>query len=180
MPAHMPAPLPDYMPAVLRAYVRAIDTLTYRIGRFAMYLLYVIMAILVWSSLTKFMHVPAIWTLEMAQFTLVAYYMLGAPYSFQLDSNVRMDLIYGRFTTKGRAVWDVLTVFCLMFYLGVMLWGSLDSTIYAVEMKEVNPTAWRPPLWPVKAIITFSFALMLLQATVHLIRDIATLRGGKI
>ena len=90
------------------------------------------------------------------------------------------DLIYARFTTRGQALTDALTVFCLMFYLGVMLWGAFDSTVYAFEMNEVNPTAWRPPLWPIKSIITFSFLLMLLQAGVHLIRDIATIRGVKI
>ena len=168
------------MPRWSLAYLRGVEALNYRIGRFAMYLLYVMMGILIWSSLTKFMHVPAIWTLEMAQFTLVAYYMLGAPYTFQLGTNVRMDLIYSRFSPRGQAIWDIFTVFCLMFYLGVMLWGAFDATSYAVAMKEVNPTAWRPPLWPIKAIITLSFALMLLQASAHLIRDIALIRGERV
>ncbi|MCT2538869.1 TRAP transporter small permease subunit [Sedimentimonas flavescens] len=168
------------MPGWCHAYVRFVEGMNRRVGRFAMYLLYVIMAILLWSSVTKIMHVPALWTLEMAQFTLVAYYMLGAPYSFQLGTNVRMDLFYARFTTKGQAMWDVFTVFVLMFYLGVMLWGAFDSTVYSFSVNERNPTAWRPPLWPIKSIITISFALMLLQAGVHLIRDIATVRGEKI
>lgn len=168
------------MPAWTRAYVRFVETMNYRVGRIAMYLLYVMMAILLWSSVTKIMHVPALWTLEMAQFTLVAYFMLGAPYSLQLDTNVRMDLIYARFTTKGQALWDVFTVFCLMFYLGVMLWGAFDATAYSFAVNERNPTAWRPPLWPIKSVITFAFALMLLQASAHLIRDIATIRGEKI
>ena len=93
---------------------------------------------------------------------------------------ITMDLIYARFTTKGQAVWDVFTVFCLMFYLGVMLWGAFDATAYSFAVNERNPTAWRPPLWPIKSVITFAFALMLLQASAHLIRDIATIRGEKI
>lgn len=168
------------MPRALIAYVRFIDRLNARLGTFAMYLLYVMMGIMLFSSATKIMHIPAIWTLEMAQFTLVAYYMLGAPWVLQTDANVRMDLIYARFTTKGRALTDVFTIFCLMFYLGVMLWGSFDSTVYSFSVGERNPTAWRPVLWPLKTIITFSFALMLLQASSLLLRDIATLRGEKI
>lgn len=168
------------MPDTLKAYVRFIDRLNARIGRGAMYLLYVIMAIMLFSSVTKFLHVPAIWTLEMAQFTLVAYYMLGAPWSLQTDSNVRMDLLYARFSRRGQARMDVFTVFCLMFYLGVMLWGAFDSTVYSFETGERNPTAWRPVLWPLKVIITLSFALMLLQAISLLIRDVATLRGEEI
>ncbi|MDF1621169.1 TRAP transporter small permease subunit [Pseudothioclava nitratireducens] len=168
------------MPGWTKTYVRWIEALNYRVGRFAMYLLYAMMAILLWSSVTKFIHIPALWTLEMAQFTLVAYYMLGAPYSLQLGTNVRMDLLYSRFSPKGQAIWDVFTIFALMFYLGVMLYGAVDSTAYAIEFNERNPTAWRPPLWPIKVIISVSFLLMLLQASVHLIRDIAVIRGEEI
>jgi TRAP-type mannitol/chloroaromatic compound transport system permease small subunit len=165
------------MPPALIRFVRAVEALNYRVGRFAMYLLFVMMAILLWSSLTKMFKVPAIWTLEMAQFTLVAYYLLGAPYSLQLGSNVRMDLLYSGWSVRKRAFWDMLTVFCLMFYLGVMLYGAVESTIYSFETGERNPTAWRPYLWPLKVTICLAFLLMLLQAIAHLIRDVATLRG---
>lgn len=164
------------MPGFLISYVHFVEAMNRRVGKFAMYLLFVMMAIMLWSSATKIHRVPAIWTLEMAQFTLVAYYMLGAPWALQTDANVRMDLLYSRWSKRGQAAWDAFTVFALMFYLGVMLWGSFDSTLYAIEYNEVNPTAWRPVLWPIKSIITFSFFLMLLQASAHLIRDIATLR----
>ncbi|WP_420344968.1 TRAP transporter small permease subunit [Paenirhodobacter sp.] len=168
------------MPEALKTYVRFIDGLNARIGRAAMYLLYAIMGIMIFSSVTKILHVPAIWTLEMAQFTLVAYYMLGAPWSLQTDANVRMDLVYARFSRREQARMDIFTFFCLMFYLGVMLWGAFDSTVYSFETGERNPSAWRPVLWPLKVVITLSFALMLLQAISLMIRDIATLRGETI
>lgn len=164
------------MSQYLKSYVYFVEGVNRTIGKFAMYLLYVMMAIMIFSSVTKFMHMPAMWTLEMAQFTLVAYYMLGAPWALQEGANVRMDLLYSRASKRGQAAWDAFTIFVLMFYLGVMLWGSFDSTLYAINVGEVNPTAWRPVMWPIKTIITFSFFLMLLQASAHLIRDIATIR----
>ncbi|WP_312531802.1 TRAP transporter small permease subunit [Paracoccus sp. (in: a-proteobacteria)] len=165
------------MPNWAICYVRGVERVNYRIGRFAMYLLFVIMGVLLWSSLTKMFKFPSLWTLEMAQFTLVAYYLLGAPYSMQLGANVRMDLLYARLPIKRQAAWDIVTIFFLLFYLGVMLWGAVDSTAYSFRVSERAPSAWRPPLWPIKVIITFSFVLMILQAIAHLIRDIAILRG---
>lgn len=165
------------MPGWIKTYVRWAEALNYRVGRTAMYLLFVIMGILLWSSITKIARVPSLWTLEMAQFTLVAYYLLGAPYTFQLGTNVRMDLLYSRLRPRTQALWDVFTIFALMFYLGVMLYGALESTIYSFETGERNPTAWRPVLWPIKTIVCVSFVLMLLQSVVHLFRDIAILRG---
>jgi len=168
------------MPSWVVAFVRGVEALNHRIGRTAMYLLFVIMAILLWSSVTKMFRIPSLWTLEMAQFTLVAYYLLGAPYSLQLGAHVRMDLLYARLPQRKQLWWDVFTILALMFYLGVMVWGAFSSTAYSFEFNERSPTAWRPVLWPIKVIITVSFVLMLLQALCFLIRDIATLRGRPI
>ena len=168
------------MPGWIRSYVRLVEGFNRRLGKVAMYLLYVIMGIMLFSSITKIAHIPALWTLEMAQFTLVAYYMLGAPWSLQGDTNVRMDLLYARRSKKGKAWWDAFTVLALMFYLAIMVYSAFDSTVYSFEYNERNPSAWRPYLWPIKVIITAGFFLMLLQATVLLIRDIATIRGEDI
>jgi len=39
------------MPAYLLSFVRIVDAINYRIGRIAMYLLFAMMGILLWSSL---------------------------------------------------------------------------------------------------------------------------------
>jgi TRAP-type C4-dicarboxylate transport system permease small subunit len=57
----------------IRAYVRVVEGLNRRVGRFAMYLLFAMMAILLWSSISKTFFVPSLWTLEMAQFAMVAF-----------------------------------------------------------------------------------------------------------
>lgn len=168
------------MPEAIKAYVRAVEWVNYRVGRATMYLLFVLMAVMIWSTASKIIHLPANWTLETAQFVFVAYYLLGAPYSMQLDSNVRMDLLYGRLSRRGQVVLDVFTIFALMFYLGVMLYGAIDSTIYSISINERSPTAWRPPMWPIKLVTCVAFALLLLQALAHFFRDVATLRNETI
>ena len=165
------------MPRFIVRYVRLVDWLNYGIGRFAMYLLFVLMGVLLWSTLTKMFATPALWTLEMAQFTMVAYYMLGGPYSMQMGSNVRMDLFYGGWSDRTRAAFDALTIFALMFYLGVLLYGGIDSTIYALSYGERSPSAWRPYIAPVKIISCIGITLMLLQCTAIFFRDVAKLRG---
>ncbi len=168
------------MPEAIKAYVRAVEWVNYRVGRAAMYLLFVLMAVMIWSTASKVVHLPANWTLETAQFVFVAYYLLGAPYSMQLDSNVRMDLVYGRLSRRGQVILDVFTIFALMFYLGVMLYGAIDSTLYSISINERSPTAWRPPMWPIKLVTCIAFALLLLQALAHFFRDVATLRNETI
>ena len=162
-----------------KRYIRVIDAINYRLGRIMMYGIFVMMAILLWSSISKTFFLPSLWTLEMAQFAMVAYYILGGPYSIQMGSNVRMDLFYGAWRPCTKALVDAFTVFFLMFYLGVMLYGAVDSTIYAFEYGERSPTAWRPYLWPVKVVMTVGFFLMLLQAISELFKDILILTEDK-
>ncbi len=168
------------MPNWIKAYVRFVDALNYRVGRFSMYLLFVLMGILLWSSISNILRQNAIWTLEMAQFTMVAYYMLGGPYSLQLDSNVRMDLLYHHWSDRTKAWFDAFSVFALLFYLGVLLYGAVESTIYSLEYAERSPTAWRPYIAPIKIIMCVGIFLMLLQAIAFFFKDVAKLRGEEL
>ncbi|NBQ29036.1 MAG: TRAP transporter small permease subunit, partial [Rhodobacteraceae bacterium] len=119
------------MTALLR-FSGVIDGLNRWIGFIVMYGIFVLMAILLWSSVSKTFFVPSLWTLEMAQFAMVAYYMLGGPYSILVGSNVRMDLFYGNWSLRRKATVDVITVFFLIFYLVVLLRGALSSTAYSL------------------------------------------------
>lgn len=168
------------MPNVIKTYVRWVDAINYRIGRMAMYLLFVLMAVLLWSSISKTFFNPSIWTVEMAQFLMVAYFIIGGPYSLQMGSNVRMDLFYGNWSLRTKAWVDAITIMCMIFYLGVMLYGAYESTSYSLQYNERNATAWRPVLWPIKIVISCGILLMLLQAIAEFFRDIARLRGEEL
>ena len=165
------------MPVILLRYVRIVDAVNYSVGRVVMYGVFVMAAILLWSSVSKTFFLPSLWTLEMAQFAMVAYYILGGPYSIQLGSNVRMDLFYGNWTLRRKAWFDVFTVLFLIFYLGVLLYGGISSTAYAFEYGERSYSSWRPYMWPIKTLMCIGLALMLLQAVSELLKDVAKLRG---
>ena len=185
------------MIATMRTYVRVVDAVNYRIGRMVMWGLFAMMAILLWSSFSKTFFLPSLWTLEMAQFAMVTYFIVGGPYAMQMGSNVRMDLFYHNWSTRRKAAVDAFTVLFLLFYLGVLLYGALGSTAYSlgywgkeplaffgglisgseeVGRLERSSTAWRPYIWPVKTLMILGFTLMLLQAVSELFKDIARLQ----
>ena len=195
------------MPKVALIYIRWVDAMNRFVGRIAMYLIFVLVGVMVWSSMSKTFFTPSLWTLETAQFVMVAYYILGGPYSIQLGSNVRMDLFYGGWSVKTKAWIDAFTVFFLLFYLGVLLYGAVGSTAYSLGYfgmepftffwdlfvtfitqgieaarnmlgrMERSPTAWRPLMWPVKSMLCVGVILMLLQTIAELLRDIGRIRG---
>ena len=165
------------MPNWTRTFVRYVEALNYRVGRFAMYLLFALMAVMLWSSFARTALTPAIWTDEMGQFLMVGYFMLGGAYAIQMDSAVRMDLLYSRWSDRTKAVVDVITIFALLFYLGVLLYGGIESTAYAFEYGERRRGLWRPYMWPIKVVMCIGITLMILQFIAILFKDIAKLKG---
>jgi len=188
-------------------YIHVVDALNRALGRIAMYLIFVLVGILLWSSISKTFFMPSLWTLESAQFVMVAYYILGGPYSIQLGSNVRMDLFYGNWSLRTKAWVDAFTVMFLIFYLGVLLYGAVGSIAYSLGyfgsepfsffgelfytfvtqgpsaagelfgFLERSSTAWRPYMWPVKLVLCVGVFLMILQTLAEFFRDIARIRG---
>jgi TRAP-type mannitol/chloroaromatic compound transport system permease small subunit len=162
---------------LLTAYVRAAEALCYGVGRLAMWLLFVLMGVLLYGSITRATSTPQIWTDEMAQFLLMGYFMLGGAYALQMGSAVRMDLLYSRWSDRSKAAVDAITILTLLVYLGVLLWGGIESTQYALEYGERRRGLWRPYMWPIKMIMVAGIVLMLLQCTAFLIRDAAKALG---
>ncbi|QDL91899.1 TRAP transporter small permease subunit [Paroceanicella profunda] len=168
------------MPAVLLAYIRWVERVNRVIGRAAMYLIFAMMGILLWSSVSKGFFQPSLWTLEMAQFVMVGYYILGGPYSMQLGDHVRMDLLYGRWSPRAKAWADGITCLCLIVYLALLFYGAVSSTSYALQYGERSYSSWRPYMAPIKLVMCVGIFLMLLQATAVFLRDIARIRGEEI
>ena len=165
------------MPRAIRSYVRYVNAVNRVVGRFAMYMIFAMMGLLLFSSISKTFFVPQFWTLELAQFSMAAYYLLGGGYSMQLDSHVRMDLVYGRWSPKGKGFVDSITSFCLVFYLVMLLYGGFSSTEYALYYGETSYSSWSPLMAPIKIIMTFGIALMLLQAIATFFKDLARAKG---
>jgi TRAP-type mannitol/chloroaromatic compound transport system permease small subunit len=169
------------MPEPIRLFVRFVDRMNYVVGRFAMYLIFPMGAILLYSTVMRVIFgYPINWVMEMSQFMLSAYYLLGGAYSMQLDAHVRMDLFYGAMRPKTRAITDSFTIVFVIFYLVVLFWGGVSSTEYSITYNQKNYTAWAPVLWPIKLLMTLGIFLMLLQTIARFFKDVAEARGKPI
>tara|TARA_Y100001936_G_scaffold101229_1_gene99588 strand:- start:1837 stop:2346 length:510 start_codon:yes stop_codon:yes gene_type:complete len=169
------------MPTIIKYYVNIIDYISLKTGRATMYLVFVMMFILILSFVTRnIINIPLIWIIEMAQFVMTGYYLLGGGYSMLTDDHVRMDLIYSKLKDKTKALLDSLTSVFLIFYLVVLLIGSISSLTYTIETNQRLFTAWAPYVWPIKSIMTFGILLMLLQSIAIFFKDLAKVLNREI
>ncbi len=166
------------MPMPIVLFVRYVDRFNRVVGRATMYLIFAMIGVLLYSSISRTVFdVPLIWVVEMAQFAMAAYYLLGGGYSMQLDTHVRMDLLYSRWSPRGQAIADCITVFFLITYLLLLLYGAISSTEYAIQYNQKNYSSWAPPVAPIKIIMTIGIFMMLLQTLSIFFKDLARIRG---
>lgn len=162
---------------VATRFVHGVDALNAWVGKFAMWLFVLMLAVLVWGIVSQAVYVRSSWVVEMAQFTMASYYLLGASWIMQQGGHVRMDVFYSRWRTRTRSMADSLTSVFLIFYLVLLIIGGWESTAYALETGQRSRSLWRPYMAPIKIIMTTGMVLMLLQSLSELCKDIARALG---
>ncbi|MCE8017642.1 TRAP transporter small permease subunit [Halomonas sp. MCCC 1A17488] len=166
------------MPRIITLYVRWVDAFNRVVGRIVMFMIFVMIGVLLFASVSRTaFNSPLIWSIEVSQFMMAAYYLLGGAYAMQMGAHVRMDLFYSRWSDRTRALVDALTIVLLLVFLGALLAGGISSTEYALRYGEKSYTSWAPPLAPIKIVMTFGIFLMLLQAFSTFFKDVARARG---
>jgi len=169
------------MPKAVIKFVRTVDAVNKVVGTFTMYLVFMMIAILLYEPIARNLFgKSSIWAVEMAQFTMAGYYLLGGGFSMMLKGHVRMDLLYGRWSEKKKAMYDVFTGLFMIFYLVFLLYGAYSSIEYAVMYGQKNRSAWAPYMAPIKIIMGTGVLLMLLQAISQFFKDLAKARGKEI
>ena len=119
---------------------------------------------------------PTIWVHDISQFLFGATYMLGAGYTLLRRGHVNMDMLYVRFTRKGKALADVVAGLLVFLFLGVLTWQSGMMAWESVLFKErLIQSVYEPPLYPIKIIFFIGCVLFLLQVAAQWVRDVIML-----
>jgi TRAP-type mannitol/chloroaromatic compound transport system permease small subunit len=167
------------MPAPVRAYVRWVDAVSGGIGLASMQTVFLMIGVLLLDAVTRnVVRMPQHWPIEFAQFTLAAYYFGGGAYSLREGAHVRMDILYARFGVRGRAMMDMITSACMIFYLVILLWGAVSSLEYSIEIDQRLFSMWNPSVIPIKVFMAAAIVLMILQAVSLVFKDFAAWRGA--
>jgi TRAP-type mannitol/chloroaromatic compound transport system permease small subunit len=163
---------------IVKGYVNGITATSVAMGKMSMYLVFAMIGVLFFETVSRtiFNH-PWIWTVEMAEFIMAAYYTLGGAYTLLIDGHVRMDLAYGRWSVKNKALADSITFAFVMLYLVVLFLGGWISLEYSIKYKQRSYSSWAPPVTPIKVIMLIGMLVMTLQVIAEFFKDLAKVRG---
>jgi TRAP-type mannitol/chloroaromatic compound transport system permease small subunit len=119
------------------------------------------------------------WPLELQWYLFAAAVMLGAPYTFQKNEHVRVDLIYGHVSERAK-LW--IDIFGLIFFLApaclLFAWLSWYSLFLpSWDILEQSANAGGLPRYPIKLVVPIGFAVLFIQGISELIKRVAALKG---
>jgi TRAP-type mannitol/chloroaromatic compound transport system permease small subunit len=122
-----------------------------------------------------------IWLQESVTWMHAAVFMLAAAYTLAREEQVRVDIFYRRFSTRGRALVDIAGTLLLLIPVAVfIIIVSWDYVMISWQLREASREAGGL-IYPfpsiLKSLIPIMAAMLLLQGIVLLFRSMQKLRA---
>ena len=118
--------------------------------------------------------------LEGQWYLFAAVFLLGAPYALVTDRHVRVDVLYGRLSERGKAGIDLVgTLLFLLPFCVFGLWVSWPSVANSWSIWEQSSDPGGLPRYPVKTLLPLALALLLLQGASLALQKVARLREAR-
>jgi TRAP-type mannitol/chloroaromatic compound transport system permease small subunit len=153
-----------------------IDLVNARAGEYVAYWAVISVFVYYYEVAARFVfNSPTNWVHESMFLMFGMQYMISGAYAYREDQHVRVDVFYTKFSTRGKALADIVSsVFFFIFTL-TMLWTGWRFAADAIGNHETSFTEWGIQYWPVKLTIPIGAALIVLQGLSKLIKDIMIL-----
>ncbi|MEM7353071.1 MAG: TRAP transporter small permease subunit [Acidobacteriota bacterium] len=163
---------------------QAIDSLNDRIGRLVGWLTLAMVLIGSFNALARYLgrfmggQLSSNAYLELQWYLFTLVFLLGASYTYRCNAHVRVDLLYGRLSERGKAWIDLVgTVVLLLPFCIFALRSSWPSVRNSWAVREMSSDPGGLARYPIKTVILVAFALLILQGISQVIKQLAILRG---
>jgi len=161
-----------------------IDRFNQRVGTAISWLVLIMTLVGVYNAVTRKLSQTIGVDLSSNSYIEAQWYMFsliflwGGAYALKNGVHVRVDIIYGRLSKRGKAWIDLWgTVLFLIPLCLLILWVSVPYAMDSWYILEDSPDPGGLPRYLIKSAIPVAFVLLLAQAFSELVRNIALLRG---
>ena len=165
----------------MRSILAGVDTVSELSGKLVSILIFFMTGVLFLEVTLRYVfNAPTIWAHELTVHLFGAYSVLAGAYVLLHHQHIKIDIIYGLFSPRGRAIIDSVTYLFFFLFIVVMLRYGIMTAWRAVELRQtVSPSPWGSPLWPLKLTLPIAAFLMLAQGLAHFIRALKMAITGK-
>ena len=157
-----------------------VDFINGWVGEFICYWTVIAIAVYYYEVLARYVfNSPTNWAHESMYLMFGMMYMLGGGFGLRVETHVRVDIFYLRLSEKYKAVFDLVTSVVFFIFMLALLWSGWVFAGYSIGLWEVSFTEWAIQHWVVKLSIVFGSALLLLQGTAKVVKDVLIVSGSK-
>ena len=171
-------------PAGYLGIIRTIDWMTEKIGIIMAFILVPLLLFPnVYEVFSRYvLKDPTIWALDITTYAFGALFMLAGSYALQQGAHVRTDMLWDKFSDRTKGIIDCCAfLFLFLPTMAILTWSSWDDFIYSMSINEKsNSGAWQPVIWPLRAVIPFSCAMLFLQGLSELMKSVWAVRSGEL
>lgn len=161
--------------------VRIIDRITDTTGVWVAWLNVPLVLAVAYEVISRYaFNAPTVWSYDVTYMLYGTIFMLGAAYALHKGAHIRTDFFYDKWSDRTRGIVDSISYIVFFFPSILMLMAaSWSEAWYAYVIKETSEqTNWRPILWPFKAVVPLTCAMLLLQGVSELIKSLHAARTG--
>lgn len=161
---------------------RWIDRLSTAMGWLTVGLTLVMVAVGAYNAITRYLgrfigiNLSSNLYIEVQWYLFSLIFLLGACYVLQRGAHVRVDILYSRLSTRGKAWVDLLGSLLLLLPICLVVFVySLPTVISSWQILEQSSDPNGLARYPLKTMILVAFALLALQGISEAIKQIAIL-----
>ena len=123
---------------------------------------------------------PTNWSYALSYMMGAALSAFGLAYVHSVGGNVRVDIVYNKFSPKMKLILDLFFTIIFFFplygllayYFGVNTWNA-----FVIKRYDIN-SIWYPVVWPYMTAITLGFVFLFFQGIATFLRDLRSLMKG--
>jgi TRAP-type mannitol/chloroaromatic compound transport system permease small subunit len=166
---------------IVKGFIYTIDSISEWTGKVFSFLILFIVALVVYEVvLRNLFNLSSLWAFELSIMIYGVHFMLGAAYTLKQKGHISIDIFYSRFSTKAKAILDIITYTIFFFpFIIILLKAGISFAWSSIKILEVSQSNWAPPLYPLKVIIPVTFFLLTLQGISKIAKDIIFLVKGE-
>jgi len=168
--------------SVLRRLLAGIEWFSERTGKTGAWIALALTLMMSYEVLMRYIFsAPSKWAFDLSWMMFAALIILGLPYVVLHDMNVRMDILYTRWSPRTKLIVDaILTVVVFFPIIYILLRSSIDHTVWSWTASERSRFGyWQPLLWPIRLIVSIGLSILVLQGILWFTRNLLSLLKGK-
>jgi TRAP-type mannitol/chloroaromatic compound transport system permease small subunit len=118
-----------------------------------------------------------VWSQELEWHLLVPLVLFGMSYALRHGEHVRVDIVYTRFSERGKLIVDLVSALLTVAISIIVIWLSLKYVQQSYVIDEGSPDPGGiPHRYIIKGLIPIGFAVLLLQSIASALLSVEKLR----